>query len=589
MACLISSIQCGMKETERAELRKMKARAVEDLQRELPAMLAGYSEIWKTDPRIRTYVTDVAAHPDDHNFYELLAVLRFIRHAAVYRWSRTRARLFIRVYEALKFSGTNARQRYKLTPVQTFFFANVYGMIRPDGRRLYRLVYLFVPRKFAKTTSAAGMAIFDLLFGDNNAQAYVGANSYNQAKICFNEVRATLRGLDSRERHLRINREQVFFTDGSRDSLIACLASNPKTLDGLNASLAILDEYAQARDTASKNGADLKNVLTSSMGTRKEPLTVVITTASDVTDGPCARELAGIKAVLRGEVVNDSVFALLFEPDADDEESDPHTWRKVQPHLGVTVQPDYYEFEWADAQLSAENMMNFRTKMLNIFAVKETAAWISADLATKHSAPMKLEQFSGRPDAMCAFDLSESGDLSAVSLGVYSAEDKCFRFLTAYFFPEGALNGHPNAQLYRIWAERGHLILTPGPVIDYRFIVDHILSANRFVRILQIGYDSWKAAEPVNMLSAAGAGNVLKPVKQTYGTFTAPVQSFEHGIKTDHIWIDDNPINAYCFGNAVLDQDNLENCKPIKRAQTRRIDGVITMLMCMRLFIDFER
>ena len=578
-----------MKETERAELRNRKAKAVEDLQRELPSALAAHREIWNTDPRIRTYVTDVAGHPEDHNFYELLAILRFFDHAGRFRWSRRRARLFIRIYEALKFSGTNARQRYKLTPIQVFFFANIYGMLRPDGRRLYRVVYLFVPRKFAKTTSVAAMAVFDLLFGDNNAQAYVGANSYNQAKICFDEIRAILRGLDPQERHLRINREKVFFQDGSRDSLIACLAANAKTLDGLNASLAIMDEYAQARDTATKNGADLKNVLTSSMGARREPLTVVITTASEVTDGPFAHELDGVKAVLRGEIVDDSVFALLFEPDADDEESDPHTWRKVQPHLGVTVQPDFYEHEWANAQLSAENMMNFRTKMLNIFAVRESVAWIGADLAAKQSVPMKLEQFQGRPDAMCAFDLSATGDLSAVSFGVYSAQDKCFRFLTAYFFPEGALEGHPNANLYRIWAEAGHLVLIPGPVVDYRFVVDYILAANNYIRILQIGYDSWKAAEPVNMLSAAGAGNVLKPVKQTYGMFTAPVQSFEHGIKTGQIWMDDNPINAYCFGNAVLDQDRLENCKPIKRAPNRKIDGVITMLMCMRLFIDFER
>ena len=43
------------------------------------------------------------------------------------------------------------------------------------------------------------------------------------------------------------------------------------------------------------------------------------------------------------------------------------------------------------------------------------------------------------------------------------------------------------------------------------------------------------------------------------------------------------------FGNAVLDTDRLENCKPVKRRQTQKIDGVVTMLMCLRLFIDYER
>lgn len=149
--------------------------------------------------------------------------------------------------------------------------------------------------------------------------------------------------------------------------------------------------------------------------------------------------------------------------------------------------------------------------------------------------------------------------------------------------------GHPNERLYRVWAEKGYLTLTQGDVIDYRAIVDYVLWLNKFVRILGIGYDQWKSQEVINMLAASGADNVLKGVKQTYGNFTAPVESFEHGVKTGHVFINDNPINYYCFGNAVLDTDKLENCKPIKRKDTQKIDGVITKLMCMRLFIDYER
>lgn len=91
------------------------------------------------------------------------------------------------------------------------------------------------------------------------------------------------------------------------------------------------------------------------------------------------------------------------------------------------------------------------------------------------------------------------------------------------------------------------------------------------------------------MLAASGARGVLRGVKQTYGNFTAPVESFEHGVKTGHIFINRNPINAFCFGNAILDTDNLGNSKPVKRARYQKIDGLITMLMCLRLFIDYER
>lgn len=577
-----------MTEEEKQGLRALKADVIVYLQGSREELYRQFRvALIETDPRIGEYVLGCITHPEAHNLYELLGVKRFFYLLTKYEWRPKKVRHFFKFYEALKFSGLEGRRRYRLTPVQAFIFANIYGFYSA-GLRLIRLAYLFVPRKFSKTTSVASLALYDMLFGDYNAQAYIGANSYQQAKICFDEIRAIMTDLDPEGGHTRVNREQIFFTDRTRDSLIRCLASNARTLDGLNASLAILDEFAQARDTAGRSGASLKNVLTSSMGARKEPLTVVCTTASDVVDGPFARELDGVKQVLREELENDSLFAIIFEPDVDDEEEDPATWRKVQPHLGITVREDYYAKEWADAQLSADKRLEFRTKLLNVFAVNERTAWIPARVISKASLPFTLGDF-GRASAMCALDLSESDDFSAVTFGIYRQVERSFWFYTRYYFPEGALEGHPNEQLYRIWADQGHLTLTHGEVIDYRTIVDDILAANREVQLLSIGYDPWKSQEVINMLAAAGAKNVLRPVKQTYGYFTAPVQSFEHGIKTGHVFLDDNPINGFCFGNAILDEDNLENKKPIKRSADRKIDGAITTLMCLRLFIDYER
>lgn len=579
-----------MTEEEKGAIRQLKDDTVRWLQESAALLCSGYQNaLFGTDKRIGQYVTEVIWNPEKHNLYEILGVRRFFYLLNRYEWKPAKVRRFFKFYETLRFSGVNQRRRYKLTPVQAFIFGNIYGFYDSEGLRLIRNAYLFVPRKFSKTTSVASLAIYDMLFGDSNAQAYVGANSYNQAKICFDEIRAIMRDIDPSGSSIQVNREQIFFKAGGRDSFIRCLASNAKTLDGLNASVVIMDEYAQARDTAGHSGADLKNVLTSSMGARRQPLTVVCTTASEVVDGPFARELAGVMQVLRGEIENDSIYAALFMPDVDDLEGDPATWRKVQPHLGVTVREDFYDREWANAQLSADNMMVFRTKLLNIFAVSEKSAWITERVISKATRHITLESFAGRPPAMCSIDLSESDDFSAVSFGIYDSNQKSYSFVVKYFFPEGALAGHANERLYRIWAEQGWLTLTKGDVIDYKAIVACVLEANKHIQLLSIGYDPWKSQEVVNMLAAAGAKNVLKPVRQTYGYFTAPVESFEHGIKTGRIFLDENPINAFCFGNAVLDEDHLENRKPVKRSPDRKIDGTITTLMNLRLFIDYER
>nr|DAZ33028.1 MAG TPA: Large Terminase [Caudoviricetes sp.] len=568
-----------MTEEEKDRLRQAKI----DVSVQLAKVPIADYRLCEVDARLELYVTEVANNPSAHNLYEQLAVMRFFRMADKYGINATEVQRFFTLYENLHFPGKSGLQKYALTPVQTFQFASIYGFWNGD-RRVVREAILFVPRKFSKTTSSASLAIDDLLYGDANAESYTGANSNDQAKKCFDVIRGCMRKLDPKERRYTVNEQTIKSKRKDRNAFAQCLTANARTKDGLNASTVIMDEFSQARDNS------LLTVLTTSMGVRENPLTVIITTASDVFDGPFYEMLQGYKAVLLGEFEDDSLFAHIFEPDLDDPENAEATWLKVQPHMGVTVSMDFYRQEYKNAlRNGADAMLAFRTKLLNIFAENQQRSWISSTLARSIARPMPLDAITGRPDAMVAIDLSESDDFSAVTMGMYDMARKNFHFHTAYFFPKGALDGHPNERMYRVWAEKGYLILTEGDVIDYRVIVNYVLYLNKVVRILGIGYDPWKSLEVVNMLAASGADNVLSGVKQTYGNFTAPVESFEHGAKTGHIFINDNPINYYCFGNAVLDTDKLENCKPIKRKQTQKIDGVITKLMCMRLFIDYTR
>lgn len=537
----------------------------------------------EVDGRLLTYALEVIKHPEAHNLYEQLALQRFFKMADKYGINYGEVQKFFTLYESLYFPGKKGLQTYKLTPVQAFQFASIYGFW--DGEhRVVKEAVLYVPRKFSKTTSSAAFAIYDLLFGDANAESYTGANSQDQAKKCFDVIRGCMRRLDPDGRRYTVNEQMIKSRRSDRSAFAQCLTANARTKDGLNASTVIMDEFSQARD------AELLTVLTTSMGVRENPLTVIITTASDVFDGPFYEMLQGYKGLLFGDYEDDTVFAHIFEPDIDDAEDDEATWMKVHPHMGVTVSLDFYRREYRKAQRNgAEAMLAFRTKLLNLYTENERKSWISGTVARKIMRPINPLSIKGRPAAMVAIDLSERGDFSAVSCGFYNSTTKSFTFHTKYFFPEGALSTHPNEKLYRVWASKGYLTLTKGDVIDYREIVEYILELNKHVAILGIGYDAWHSLDVINMLIASGAANVLRPISQTYGNFTAPVQAFEHAVFTGHAFIDDNPINAYCFSNAVLDEDKNGNFKPEKRQASQRIDGVITMLMCMRQFLDFER
>lgn len=570
-----------------------------------------YQPLLSFDARLWAYCAKVLANTDDHNLYEILGVLRFFDFLDKYTFKPREVKKFYNFYEAIKFSGTGGRQRYKLTPVQCFQFANIYGfyhdvdiekkvtdetglekvIIEKEERRVIRDAYIFVPRKFSKTTQTAAMAVYDLFCGDDNSQAYVGANSYNQAKVCFDEIRRIIWGIDSSGRHFRVNREKITYQNHDKDGLIECLSGDAKNKDGLNASLVIMDEYAQARDTATKKGSDLKTTLTSSFGVRKNPLTVIITTASEVIDGPFHSELEGVLKVLRGEAVNDAVFASIFMPDAGDMEDDPHTWAKVQPHIGVTVQSDFYRHEWERAQLSADDMLAFRTKLLNVFAINEQKSWFTYDKAKELIKPFDIDKAGARQETAVAFDLSVHDDFSAVSYTFYNSKDRKFYCHTDYYFPEGSLQGHPNAELYRKWHDEGFLNFCDGDKIDVKQIAGDIIRRSKILKIIRIGYDAYKAQELVNILKTVGGQSVLMPFSQTYGSFNLPVEQLESLAynKPPLIVMNPNPINIYCLTNCVLDVGPLENKKPMKASQYRKIDGTITMLMTIGQLSSYQR
>lgn len=536
----------------------------------------------RVDARLENYCRGVIKNPGEHNVWEQLAVERFLVMAEKYGIAVDTVQTFARFYEALTFPGVAGPTHYRLSPVQYFQFASVFGFWEGD-RRVVRDVVLFVPRKFSKTTSSAAFAVWDLLFGDANAECYTGANSSDQAKKCFDVIRCAVLALDPSERRFAVNEQVIKTVAGSRTARAQCLTANARTKDGLNASTVIMDEFSQARDS------ELLNVLTTSMGTRRNPLTVIITTASSELDGPFYARLQGCKNLLAGETEDDSLFAHLFEPDAGDDEGSPAVWRKVHPHMGLTVSEDFYRAEYMKAQRDgADALIAFRTKLMNIYMSNSTRSWLSReDIATRARAfdPAALDSSTV---AMLGIDLSKVDDLTAVCAAYYSRREARFHYVTDYFFPRRALSGHPDEELYRRWAVEGRLHLTEGDVVDYHAVLDHIRAVTDRVPVVGIGYDAYGSTDMANFLAAMGMKQLLVPIPQGYGYFSDPVFAFEKHLKDGIAVVDDNPVTQWCFSNCFLDE-NSAGVKPYKKTAAGKIDGVIAILMACRMFLRWKR
>lgn len=535
------------------------------------------------DSRLTTYITNVLKTPDSHGKFEILGVFRFLSFVDKYDFAVSKFKKFVRFYELLQFPSENGQMSFKLTPVQVFQFAAILGFVKSNGYRLCRDALLYVPRKFSKTTSVAALAIWDLLFGPADAQAYVASNSFNQANICFRIISNTLKPLDPKMQSFRRNRDQIYSKLPGKTSFIQCLSSSPDRLDGLNASTIICDEYAAATDAA------LKNVLTSSQGVRKEPLIVTITTAATNLDGPFITiDLPNYKKILEGVIEDDTVFPSIFEPDDGDDFGDPRTWRKVQPHMGVTVTEEFYETSWAKACRSAKDMTEFRTKLLNVNTLPIDKEWVSRKIVEHSLVDLQLKDITTRPICMVGVDLSVKDDLSAVTYGLYDSLSKQFTFYTDFYVPKETLYSHPNSEMYIRWAEQGLIHICGNEVIDYEQIGKDIIANSKYVNILSIGYDAYRNRELINYLKASGI-KCLRAWKQTYANFTSPVEAFEQAIYEGRIHIASNPIITWMLDNVAIDEDNLKNKKPIKKTANKKVDGVITILMSLGQFMEWKR
>lgn len=535
------------------------------------------------DRRLETYCAEVIRHPEGHNLWEQLAVERFLRLCRTYGLDVDAVQTFFRFYESLQFPGEHGPTSYRLTAVQAFQFASIYGFYR-DGRRLTREAVLYVPRKFSKTTSSAAFAVWDLLLGDANAESYIGANSADQAKKCFDVVRGCVLGLDPEGRYFTVNEQTIRSRVRGHGSKAQCLTANARTKDGLNVSTVIMDEFSQARDSG------LLTVLTTSMGVRREPLTVIITTASDVYQGPFYAMLQGYKRLLLGEYDDDSTFVHLFEPDPGDDEGAPATWRKVHPHMGVTVSEDFYRREWERARRNGgDDLMAFRTKLLNQYFTNAGRTWLGrADLLRATRRPSLQELTEPGTFAVVGVDFSRCDDLTACCIAYYNPRTCRAHLVTDYFFPEGALEGHADEELFRRWAAEGHLHLTLGPTVQHTDISDHIRAVAELVPVMKLGYDAYAATDFANHMRAVGYEPVIMAIPQGYGYFGGPVSWLERYVKEGTITIDDNPINLWCFANCVL-CENAMGCKPEKKSPALKIDGVIAKLMAIRCLVHLRR
>lgn len=478
----------------------------------------------------------------------------------------------IRLYHHLRhFKGRHSGKPFVLEPWQEWIIASIYGFYnKSDGSRLTQTVYIEVARKNGKTALAAGIGLNALINDDEDgAEVYFAANSKDQVKIsawplCSNFAKA----FDPKEKYLKVYRDTINFD--KTISWLKVLAADSTKLDGPNPSTFILDEYHAAKSNS------LKAVLESGQGTRDNPLEIIITTAGFDKLGPCYELRTTATEILNGLKEDDSFFMAIYSLDENDDWKDEANWIKSNPNMDVTVKSSYLRKEVRKAMNTPSDEVNVKTKNLNMWC-DSSDVWIPDDYILACSRKVDLDDFTTKDDCFAGIDLSSTSDLTCVSFMI--PKDGKFYFKTLYYLPEEALETKKNKEQYSEWVRLGFLKLTSGNVVDYDYILDDILSVDKRLYIVKVGYDSWNATQFV--INATDKGLPMEPVSQSIGNFNRPTKEMERVILSGNVVIDNNPITRFCFRNVVMKLDHNGNTKPSKEYRDKKIDGVISMIEAM--------
>jgi phage terminase large subunit-like protein len=266
------------------------------------------------------------------------------------------------------------------------------------------------------------------------------------------------------------------------------LSADARSLDGLNVHLAILDELAQHKTR------EVYDVLETAMGKRDQSLMLMITTAGPDQGGIGFEIHDYAIKVLTGVLHDDHFFAVIYTIDDGDDWTDPASWEKANPNWGVSVMPDMIRQLASKARQMPSSQNSFKMKHLNIWT-NAAVSWLETDIWNRQAANYTEEDMVGC-ECMMGLDLATKKDLVArvkVFRRNVDGVDNYY-LIPSLYLPEEAIKDQRNAN-YDGWAKEGHIILTPGNVIDFATIEEDIKADSGKFLVRDVPYDPWQATQ----------------------------------------------------------------------------------------------
>jgi phage terminase large subunit-like protein len=493
-----------------------------------------------------------------------------------------------RAFRFMSLLNINIKNKYKqfvMSPFQAFMTLSLFGWYwKHNGKRRFRYGFLYVARKNGKSVFASALALYALVAdGVLDPQALLLASTREQANIALNYAKqifqnspALHKGVIEQQYQLKcIKKKKKVKSTG----ILKTLASNANRLDGYSPSMALLDEIHSYPDDS------LLGVIKSGILARKNPQVIMISTAGFDKDSFCYDLVETCKNILKGDVVDDSMFCLLYCLDDNDDWTDQSIWIKANPNIDEVIALEDLLIEFNQAKTMPSTLTNFLVKNLNIYTNQEKE-WIEDEvLKERFDYDLDIDRFIGA-DCYVGIDLSSTRDLTSFVYDFYIAEED-----RHYIFPFFFMANNPNKKIRKggidltRWCREGNIIECKTKTVDYDLLFEHFLKMTEKFNVLCVGYDSYNSALIIPRIE--GLGIEVKAFPQTATAFNFPLKYMEKQIYDDRITFT-NPVLLWNFRNIVMYEDGNENIKILKNKSKDSVDGCVSAAEALGVWMAIE-
>ena len=454
----------------------------------------------------------------------------------------------------------------------------IFGWKRPDETRRYRTAYIEVPRKNAKSTLCAAIQLYLLVAdGEKGAEIYCAAAARDQVASVFDPCKEMVNQSSHLSSKLSVFRNSI--TVNHSASFLKAISADAKTKHGFNASGVVIDELHVQPDR------DLHDVLTTSVGSRRQPLVFMITTAGYNRTSICWEQHEYSRKIDEGIIKDDSFFGLIYSIDEGDDWEDEEVWKKANPGYGTIVKKDYFKEQYTKAKNEPSFLNTFKNLHLNIWTSSHSA-WIPDHDYMKCDMGGDLEKLKGRR-CVAGLDLGSTRDLTALVLLFPSEKDDKPYFDVVPFFwcaaETAETRGNKGGVDYLTWAEQKHLTLTPGNTTDYNFIKKEVSNIVEKYDLKIIGYDQFNSSQLIiDLIDEYGSRDIeFRKFSQGVKDMSPPTIELERIVLEQRMDHYGHPILRWMFDNVMIFRDANDNIKLNKKKATEKIDGVVALVMAL--------